>query len=248
MSQYTTGELAKRCGVSVRTVQYYDSRNILTPSALSEGGRRLYSEEDLKRLQIICFLREAGVSVESIGELLEEKEPQKPLTLLLDRQEQIIRTELEEQKKRLSVVESIRKGLRETPRSSVDFIGDVACKMKEKKKLQRMRLTMLLAGLPVTALQWVSVILWIAKDIWWPFALWVAVAATFGVWVSLWYFGRVAYICPECHTLFRPRFKEAFWASHTPTLRKLTCTCCGIRSFCMEVYYKKELEDYEQNR
>lgn len=49
MSKYTTGEIAKLCGVSVRTVQYYDTRNILTPSELTEGGRRLYSEEDLKR-------------------------------------------------------------------------------------------------------------------------------------------------------------------------------------------------------
>ncbi len=47
MSRYTTGEIAKLCGVSVRTVQYYDSRNILSPSELSEGGRRLYSEADL---------------------------------------------------------------------------------------------------------------------------------------------------------------------------------------------------------
>ena len=38
MSKYTTGEIAKLCGVSVRTVQYYDSRNILVPSELSEGG------------------------------------------------------------------------------------------------------------------------------------------------------------------------------------------------------------------
>lgn len=55
MSKYTTGEIAKLCGVSVRTVQYYDSRNILVPSELSEGGRRLYSEQDLKRMKIICF-------------------------------------------------------------------------------------------------------------------------------------------------------------------------------------------------
>ena len=48
---YTTGEVAKLCGVSVRTVQYYDTRNILIPSELSEGGRRLYSEEDVKRLE-----------------------------------------------------------------------------------------------------------------------------------------------------------------------------------------------------
>ena len=60
MSKYTTGEIAKLCGVSVRTVQYYDSRNILVPSELSEGGRRLYSENDLKRMRVICFLREAG--------------------------------------------------------------------------------------------------------------------------------------------------------------------------------------------
>ena len=51
MSKYTTGEIAKLCGVSVRTVQYYDSRNILIPSELSEGGRRLYSEQDLKRMK-----------------------------------------------------------------------------------------------------------------------------------------------------------------------------------------------------
>ena len=47
MSKYTTGELAKLCNVTVRTVQYYDSRGILVPSGLSEGGRRLYSEDDL---------------------------------------------------------------------------------------------------------------------------------------------------------------------------------------------------------
>ncbi len=46
MSKYTTGEIAKLCGVSVRTVQYYDERGILIPSELSEGGRRLYSEDD----------------------------------------------------------------------------------------------------------------------------------------------------------------------------------------------------------
>lgn len=57
MSKYTTGELAKLCNVTVRTVQYYDKRGILIPTELSEGGRRLYSESDLQRLKVICFLR-----------------------------------------------------------------------------------------------------------------------------------------------------------------------------------------------
>ena len=52
MSKYTTGEMAKLCDVSVRTVQYYDSRKLLVPSELSEGGRRLYSEDDLRKLKL----------------------------------------------------------------------------------------------------------------------------------------------------------------------------------------------------
>ena len=61
MSKYTTGEIAKLCGVTVRTVQYYDTRGILIPSELSEGGRRLYSEDDLKRMKVICFLRDSSM-------------------------------------------------------------------------------------------------------------------------------------------------------------------------------------------
>ena len=41
MSKYTTGEIAKLCGVTVRTVQYYDKRGILVPSELSEGGKTM---------------------------------------------------------------------------------------------------------------------------------------------------------------------------------------------------------------
>lgn len=63
MSKYTTGELAKLCGVTVRTVQYYDTRGILIPSEISEGGRRLYSDNDLKRMKIrVTVLRSGEVT------------------------------------------------------------------------------------------------------------------------------------------------------------------------------------------
>ena len=90
MSKYTTGEIAKLCGVSVRTVQYYDTRNILTPSELTEGGRRLYSEEDLKRMKIICFLRAAGISINSIGELLSERK--RPITKYIEKGSKVLST------------------------------------------------------------------------------------------------------------------------------------------------------------
>lgn len=52
---YTTGELAKLADVSVRTVQYYDQRGILSPTELTEGGRRLYTEADLDHLLLTGF-------------------------------------------------------------------------------------------------------------------------------------------------------------------------------------------------
>ncbi len=55
MSLYTTGELAKKCNVSVRTIQYYDERGILVPTDLTEGGRRLFSEEDVAHWKRFAF-------------------------------------------------------------------------------------------------------------------------------------------------------------------------------------------------
>ena len=236
MSKYTTGEMAKLCGVSVRTVQYYDSRSILVPSELSEGGRRLYSEDDLKRMRIICFLREAGIPLGSIGELFAEEHPEKVISILLDQQEQTLREELDEQQKKLSIVETIKRELKEIPNFSVESIGDIAYLMKNKDKLRKMRWTMVLTGIPVTALQWTSIILWITNGLWWLFIVWACVAVPWGIAVSIYYYKHVAYICPECHEIFRPRFKEMFWAYHTPKMRRLTCPRCGHKGLCVEVY------------
>ena len=240
MSKYTTGESAKLCGVSVRTVQYYDDRGILTPSELSEGGRRLYTESDLGRMRIICFLREAGLPINSISALLAEENPQSIISVLLEQQEQVLREELSERQAKLDLIEGIKKGLKELESFSVESIGDIAHVMKQKKKLSRMRWAMIFTGIPVTALQWTSIVLWITHGFWWLFVTWVLIAIPWGILVSRYYFKHVAYICPECHEVFHPKFKEMFWAYHTPKMRRLTCPKCTRHGLCVEVYAEKE--------
>lgn len=239
MSKYTTGEIAKLCGVSVRTVQYYDTRGILTPSELSEGGRRLYSKDDFKRMKIICFLRDAGISINSIGELLSEDNPGSVISVLLEQQEQLLQKEINERQAKLDMLGGIKRELKGLDNFSVESLGDIAYAMENKKKMKQLHVILLITGLPLNIIQWISIILWISAGIWWLFVGYIVIAIAYAAWVTNFYFSRVAYICPQCHEVFKPNFKEAFWARHTPALRKLTCTCCGYHGFCVETYGKE---------
>ena len=236
MSQYTTGELAKECGITVRTVQFYDQKGILVPSSLTEGGRRLYSEEDMKMMKIICFLRDIGLSLDTIGQLLKEEDPGSVISILLEQQEQQLQEEIGERQDKLDRLAELRKGLKTTSPFSIRNIGDIATVMKEKKKLNAVHRNIILPAIPLGILQWGSILLWILKGVWWPFAVWVALIIPYGIWATRYYFRNTAYICPQCHEVFRPAFREMFFAKHTPKTRKLTCTKCGHCGFCVETY------------
>ena len=228
--------MAKLCGVTVRTVQYYDTRGILIPSELSEGGRRLYSEDDLKCLKVICFLREMDIPINAISQILQEEHPEKVIELLIEQQESVLSEEISEKKEKLEKLRELKNGLKNKAAYSLESIGDIAVIMEGKKKLKKMRWMMILTGTPITALQWFSIIFWIVTGIWWPFVVWVLAAVPWGIIVSRYYFNHVKYICPECHEVFKPALKEALWANHTPTTRKLTCTRCGHKGFCVEIW------------
>lgn len=236
MSKYTTGEVAKLCGVTVRTVQYYDTRSILVPSELSEGGRRLYSEDDLKRMKVICFLRELDLPLGTISQLLGEENPENVIDLLLQQQAGILREEIEQRQKKLNKLTQLQREVRTVEHFSIESIGDIATIMENKKKLHKIRWTMLGVGIVLEIIEWGTLLLGIFKDIWWPFVIGLCILIAGSIWISDYYFKNVAYICPKCHTVFKPRFKEAFWANHTPTTRKLTCPCCDRKGFCVEVY------------
>ena len=236
MSQYTTGEMAKACGVTVRTVQFYDQKGILIPSALSEGGRRLYSEDDLKKMKIICFLRDTGLSLDTIGQLMKEEDPESTISILLVQQEQVLREEISERREKLNRLEELKKWVESASSFSVETIGDIATIMEGQKKMSAMHRNMILTGLPLSLLQIASILLWVFKGIWWPFVIWALAAIPWAVLWSRYYFRHTAYICPQCHEVFRPTFKEAFFANHTPKTRKLTCVKCGHKGFCVETW------------
>lgn len=236
MSKYTTGEIAKLCGVSVRTVQYYDSRGICVPESLSEGGRRLYSEADLRQMRMICFLRELDLSINDIKAFLSEAYSEETFAILLDEQERRLRLEMSERQVKLDKLRDLRQSMKRVEHFSVESFGDITRIMEDKKKLGRVRMRMIAFGIVMDIIEVGTLTLGILKGVWLPFALGMCVVLGLGVWISSFYFKRVAYICPHCHTVFKPAFKKAFWAAHTPSTRRLTCPDCGFHGFCVETY------------
>lgn len=76
--QYTAGELAKLTGVSLRTIRFYDEKNLLKPVAHSEAGYRYYDRDSVGRLQRILMLKYLGFSLQQIEEMTGKEEDIEP--------------------------------------------------------------------------------------------------------------------------------------------------------------------------
>ena len=64
------GELAERTGLSLRTIRHYDEVGLLPATARTDGGFRVYSEEDFERLMVIKQMKPLGFSLEEMAEIL----------------------------------------------------------------------------------------------------------------------------------------------------------------------------------
>ena len=236
MSMYTTGELAKLCGVTVRTVQYYDTQDILKPSELTEGGRRLYSEEDKQKMELICTLRDMDLSLDVIRKIFKEENSKAVIETFLVEKRFELNHELEEKKKQVEKIDGILQAVQGSKDFSLNLIGDMAKQMERKKKLKKMRAIVLAVGIPAEIIEITTFILWIKTGNWIPFVSGMLVVILASIWICWFYMKQVSYICPECHKIFIAGFWENFWAPHTPNTRKLTCPCCGKKSYCIETY------------
>ena len=65
------GELARRTGLTIRTLHHYDAIGLLKPSLHTEAGHRLYTAGDIARLQQVLSLRQLGLSLEEVRDCLD---------------------------------------------------------------------------------------------------------------------------------------------------------------------------------
>jgi DNA-binding transcriptional MerR regulator len=99
------GTLAKRTGVSVRALHYYDEIGLLQPSTLTKSGHRLYGPAELVRLQQIKSLRQLGFSLDEIRSCLDTPQfsPQRVLQIHVER----LREQIDQQERLVALLETL---------------------------------------------------------------------------------------------------------------------------------------------
>jgi DNA-binding transcriptional MerR regulator len=100
---FTVGQLAKQCGLSVRSLHHYEAIGLLVPSRRSESGYRLYSGGDVQRLHRILAYRQLGVSLKDIEKYLGPDAP--PLKDVLARQRDAAEHEAARLRKLISLLD-----------------------------------------------------------------------------------------------------------------------------------------------
>jgi DNA-binding transcriptional MerR regulator len=65
------GEVAARTELSLRTIRHYEETGLVTPSARSQGGFRLYTETDVSRLMVIRRMKPLGFTLDQMRDLLQ---------------------------------------------------------------------------------------------------------------------------------------------------------------------------------
>ena len=115
----TVGEAAKKMGVTVRALQYYDREGLFSPSCISEGGRRLYSDKDLVKLHQILTLKSLGFSFGEIkNRLISIDTPQEAIAALTE-QSNSIQAQIEVLNQSLQAIELLKSEIEQM--QTVDF-------------------------------------------------------------------------------------------------------------------------------
>lgn len=103
---YHIGELAKLADVTPDTIRYYEKQQIMAHGQRTEGGFRLYTENDLQRLRFIRYARQLGFTLDAIRGLLSIRIDPEHHTC--QESKSIVQARLEEVEKRIAELEAMR--------------------------------------------------------------------------------------------------------------------------------------------
>ncbi len=128
------GEMAKKGGITVRALSYYDKEGLLTPSAESEGGYRLYSDKDLLKLFQILMMKRLGFTLNEIKKRIVAMDTTFEVINVLTEHATNIRKEIDHLTESLNALESLKEEIIQV--DSVDYkkFADILAHLQMKNE------------------------------------------------------------------------------------------------------------------
>ncbi len=126
---YTIGVVAKMYNIHPQTLRLYEREGLLKPSR-TEGNTRLYTDEDLERLEFILFLtRELGVNLAGVDIILNLKEQMEEMQKQIDQLMEFIQTELSKLQE-----EAYQKAIVKVPKTKVMKVEEILIEKQKGKE------------------------------------------------------------------------------------------------------------------
>ena len=230
--RYTIGEAAKKLQVSTRTLRFYEEKDLVRPAYTEENGYRFYSEEQIRQIELILFLKELGFSLRQIKMLIQDKHGGQSLDLLLKEQYQENQRKIDKLSKKQRKIEHLQKiKLSRVVLTNHSGIKDI---MRKENRLSALRRRMCFLGILLILGELIGISLLYAFKVQMSVAV-IGITVVGAIALSKYYYDNVEYVCPNCGDVFIPSFLAFNLAPHTPKFRKLTCPKCGKRSYCLEI-------------
>ncbi|WMW79635.1 MerR family transcriptional regulator [Undibacterium cyanobacteriorum] len=117
--QLKIGDLAKRTGITVRTLHHYDKLGLLTPSVRSDAGYRLYDRNDIARLHRIQALRRLDLSLQEVAEIVDTQGVD--LNVVIDEQIRNIEHHIKQQEELLTRLRELQNKMHDNSGPSLDY-------------------------------------------------------------------------------------------------------------------------------
>lgn len=147
-AEYSSGDLARATGNTVRTIRFYEEQGLLRPAVVSEGGHRRYTAEDLEKLRLIADLRELGLPLAEIRAVLDLRAGCTSAADFAVRFEQVLVAHIEQAQRRLDRLRRVKRELKEALlalQSRVVLRDAESCPCTVAEKLGSMRIVKVLS-------------------------------------------------------------------------------------------------------
>lgn len=126
----TVGQVARKMDVTVRTLQHYDREGLLSPTAISAGGRRLYTDKDIVLLHQILAMRHLGFSLKDIKDRLPKLETPEQVACALEEQAGEIEQKIRSLSQALQEIQALRQEVLQMGKVDFEKYADIVVNLQ----------------------------------------------------------------------------------------------------------------------